>query len=193
MRTMVVTFSQPWQTAATVSAVFVSPRVSSHANGCAVFFAKNKKPTMAQTNSSPRDWTDAEDRYLIENMVRLSPSMIGEDLDRTATAVVSRIKRLRTRGTKLPTIPAGRRPGKDVDLDTNRRVVELNLPETVERIAIRDEVIIYLRDKVIRRKLTLKRAKFLLRSINRSVLQSPPWKFEQYRRKSVELIVQEAA
>lgn len=119
--------------------------------------------------------------------------MIGEDLGRTECAVGSRIKKLRGRGKPLPAIPAGRRPTKGIDLDGNRVETEPVLSDRAEREAMRDEVIAYLRTQVMTRRLSIKRAKELVQTINTSVLKAPDWRFEQYCRKPVAVIVQEAA
>lgn len=148
---------------------------------------------MAAIHSTPRDWTEAEDRYLLANITRLSPRMIGEDLGRTECAVGSRIKKLRYRGKPLPTIPAGRRPTKGIDFDANRVETEPALSGRAEREAMRDEVRAHLLHLVATHKLSKERATEIGETITRSVLQAPEWRFQRYARKPVAVIVQEVA
>ena len=169
-----------------------------HSVGCAAQEVKarigaNRGDDMAANHSTPRVWSEAEDHYLLTNITRLSPRMIGEDLGRTECAVGSRIKKLRGRGKPLPAIPAGRRPTKGIDFDANRVETEPALSDRAERKAMRDEVQAHLRHLVATHKLSQERATEIGETISQSVLQAPEWRFQRYAMKPVAVIVQEAA
>lgn len=135
-----------------------------------------------------KPWTEADERYILQNRGKLTNGMMAEDLGRTKDAVETRIRRLRAQGYSLQNLPSGPR--------TNRPKPSPKTPDVsthAEREAMRDEVQAYLAHQVMTRKLLIEHATTIGEVISRSVLQAPEWRFKRYAQKSVAAIVQEVA
>jgi hypothetical protein len=130
-------------------------------------------------NRGAMDWTQKEDHYLLSNIARLTPRMIGEDLGRTQSAVESRVKTLRRKGVKIAYVPSGRRHVKGVDLDTNRLTTEPELTLSTERLVLRDEIASYLASLITSKRLTMDTATKAVEKIRTSILQASDDQFHR--------------
>lgn len=131
-----------------------------------------------------KPWTEADERYILQNRGKLTNGMMAEDLGRTKDAVETRLRRLKAMGYSLQNLPSGPR--------TNQPKPKPKTPDVfthAEREAMRDEVQTYLTHQVVTSKLSIERATEISKAIKENVLQAPEWRFKRYAQKSVQTVV----
>lgn len=133
-----------------------------------------------------KPWTDADERYILQNRGKFTNRMMAEDLGRTKDAVETRLRRLKAMGYNLQNLPSG--------APSERPKPPPKTPEVsdkAERAAMRDEVQAYLHYQVTTLKLTIERATTICAVIKQDVLQAPEYRFKRYASKSVRAVVED--
>jgi DNA-binding Lrp family transcriptional regulator len=161
-----------------------------HSIDCRIRILRNLG-IMPQPEEKPL-WSEADDRYLVENYIKFTAAMLAEDLGRSVEAVNSRLRRLKRSGMQIGAMPRGRGRSKLAEA-ARAEVKDMDVSLASEREAMRDEVMAYLSEQVKRKALDLDKAKAIAQSIRQNVLQAPEWRFKRYAQKPVAVIVQEAA